>query len=103
MELQPHRDTTVNKAEKAVSMARASPVVDHCSSQTSDEPIRNDGSRATIARQSTDLTMSSTLESLGTAMLMMQERQETLFEEVKVDSASKMAAKIRQHRGRWRS
>ena len=46
--------SAMNKVEKAVSMAGASSMVSHNSLQTNKELIMDDGSRATITKQSHD-------------------------------------------------
>ena len=50
-----------DKAEKAGSMEGTSSVVNHCSSQTSEEVIRDGDARVTMEEETTNLTMASTL------------------------------------------
>jgi hypothetical protein len=97
-----HHDSKL-RAERAASVSRTSAVVDHCSSRTSEGVVRDGDLGVTVAEETTNLKIASTLESLGVAMLRMQERQETswlvmqerqeiLYNDVRADFASKMSA-----------
>jgi hypothetical protein len=89
-----------NTAERAGSMEGTSSVVDHYSSKTSEE-VNRDGDAVTLDEGTTSLTMATTLESLGTAMLRMQERQETSWQALQErEETSRLAMQEREETSR---
>ena len=75
------------RAEKGGSMEGTSLVGIHCSSRASEATCEGD-----LREKGTNLAMASMLQSLSTAMLVMQERQEALINEIRADFASKISA-----------